>query len=155
MRRASVLGAVLLVAMAGCHHAVPDSELFNEGAVIPSGAPERVLDWKVVSSSIDAPHQTMATLFGNDAAIVSARSGAHTSYPEGSVLALVTWSQKEDAHWFGGRIPKGFQSMEVVRVTRGASSYERLEGASLEKVVVGDAAARTASILGERASVMP
>ena len=26
-------------------------------------------------------------------------------YSAGAVLALVTWTQREDPHWFGGRIP--------------------------------------------------
>jgi hypothetical protein len=32
------------------------------------------------------------------------------------VLALVTWSQREDPHWFGGRIPDNPQSVEFVEV---------------------------------------
>ncbi|WP_263381928.1 cytochrome P460 family protein [Granulicella arctica] len=152
-------GVLLLSCAVGCTHKPASSELFNETAVIPSGAPIQPLQWRVISSSIDAPHQTMSTLFGNDAAIDSARTAGHTAYPAGAVLAMVTWNQREDEHWFGGRIPKEFQSMEIVRVTAGAdgkavATYEELQGPSLQRVsAAGDA--RMDYILGQRASVMP
>jgi Cytochrome P460 len=152
------LGAlVILGLMLGCSRTPSHSEAFNVGAALPKGAPMQVLDWKVITSSIDAPNQTMSMLFGNDVAIASARSGAHTEYPAGAALALVTWTQKEDGHWFGARIPKDFKTMEVVKVAAGAdgkdaSSYEKFEGQALAGSVDE---ARMDYILGQRASVMP
>lgn len=35
-------------------------------------------------------------------------------FGEGSRLALVTWAQVEDPHWFGARIPGAFQSLELI-----------------------------------------
>ena len=79
----------------------------------------------------------MATLYGNDTAINSARLGG--TYLPGSVISLVTWSQRDDAHWFGGRIPNAVRSIEILRFAPANTyianseiappSYERYEGA--------------------------
>jgi hypothetical protein len=137
------------------------TDVINVDAALPAGTPVKPLDWRVISSSIDRGSQTMATLFGNDTAVDSARSASHTEYPPGAVLSLVTWKQKEDPHWFGARIPKEFQTMEVVRVTPGkdgkpAASYERFDGSTSHPAASPvDADARKAYILGMRASVIP
>ena len=162
MKRITGFSLLILALVVGCTRKPASTDLFNQDAAIPSGAPIQPLNWRVVTSSIDPVHQTMSTLFGNDAAIESARTPAHTAYPAGSVLALVTWSQREDEHWFGGRIPQRFQSMEIVRVTQGtdgklATTYERLEGTSLQKAsdAPADTEAKKNDILAQRASVMP
>lgn len=47
----------------------------------------------------------------------------------GAVLALVTWGQRDDPHWFGARIPDQPQAFEFVRVSAdGAKSYSRYDG---------------------------
>jgi Cytochrome P460 len=159
MRRLLILGVVVLSFSTGCSRTPPDSELFNAGAALPASAPVQALDWKVITSSIDATHETMSTLFGNDLAVASARMGK--SYPGGSVLSFVTWSQQEDRHWFGGKIPKQVQSIEVVTVTQSAdgktaSSYERFEGQGLARTVSNSSdLARMEYLLSQRASVMP
>jgi hypothetical protein len=48
------------------------------------------------------------------------------------VLALVTWAQRDDPHWFGARIPGTPESVEFVEVTvAGQSSYRRFAGTGL------------------------
>lgn len=153
--RALPLGGLLILVLAlGCTRAPLNTETFNVPAAVPATAPLQVLEWKVITSSIDAPRQTMSILFGNDAAVASARSGAE--YPAGAVLALVTWTQKEDGHWFGARIPRDFRTMEIVRVSAEAdgktASYERFEGQALAG---SEDEGRAAYIIGQRASVMP
>jgi len=107
------------------------------------------LKWKVIHSSIDPRNHTMSTLYGNK--------------EKGAALALVTWSQKEDEHWYGALIPGTILSIEQVRFegsTKDLSPplYERYEGSPLKKST-GDlsetAKARTAYILGQKASVLP
>jgi hypothetical protein len=161
MRRLVIFGAAVLLLAGGCSRTPDDSELFNGDAALPASAPVQALEWKVITSSIDAPHETMSTLFGNDMAVASARMGTRSGYPAGSVLSFVTWSQQEDRHWFGGKIPKQVMSMEVVTVAQGAdgkatSSYERFEGQGLAKVASGSGdEARMSYVLSQRASVMP
>jgi hypothetical protein len=157
MKRLLLCGTLALSLVAGCKHEAPDSELFNTGTALPEDLPVQPWQWKVITSSIDPTQQTMSTLFGNDIAIASARTGAHTEYPAGSVLALVTWTQQEDRHWFGARIPKAYKFMEVVKLTanpdgKTVSSYERFEGSGIS---VGVDAERKESILAQRAAVMP
>jgi hypothetical protein len=52
----------------------------------------------------------MVILYGNDAAVNAARKGQ--GYPAGSELALVTWAQKEDDHWYGANVPDSIVSIE-------------------------------------------
>jgi hypothetical protein len=103
----------------------------------------------------------MATLFGNELAIRAARTAETPSqYPAGAALAEVTWLQREDEHWFGGRTPQRFLSMEVVQVTtssdgKAASSYERFGPAGQRERRHGRDGARKQAILAERPSPMP
>ena len=147
----------------GCSHRTPtERDLFNVDAALPAGLPVAPLEWQVITSSIDREHHTMATLFGNGAAVTSARSAADAvTYPAGSQLALVTWVQRDDEHWFGGRIPQRFVSMELVT----GGCWERWQDCRLEYEQYGpdgrltggsdQDAAREDAILAERASFMP
>ena len=98
----------------------------------------------------------MATLYGNETAIRSLRlQGADAmtaapSYALGAVLALVTWAQRDDPHWFGARIPNAPQSIEFVEVQSESNSYSRFAGAGLAPAPTEAAteAARVKIILG-------
>ncbi len=61
-------------------------EAFNAGAALPDGLPYPVLQWRVITSSVDHAHGTMSTLYGNDAAIQYARTSSQKPYPAGAVL---------------------------------------------------------------------
>jgi hypothetical protein len=98
----------------------------------------------------------MSSLYGNDLAVSSARKGR--PYPSGAAVALVTWSQRDDPHWFGGRIPKGLVSIETLNFgPAGTPVYVRYEGSSLtKKMPAADAVAgRVQYITGQKASVLP
>ena len=58
---------------------------------------------------------------------------ASVKYPPGAVLALVTWGQREDPHWFGARIPDVPASVEFVEVggESKTDSYSRFVGSGL------------------------
>lgn len=89
----------------------------NRAAALPQSLPHQPLGWNVLTMFVDPKTRTMATLFGNDAAMHAVRAqgnsfGRSPAYPAGSVLALVTWNQREDPHWFGGRIPDSPLSVE-------------------------------------------
>lgn len=116
----------------------------------------RPMTGKVITSFADPRMGTMSTLYGNDAAVNSARSGQ--AYPAGAVLALVTWSQRQDPHWFGGRIPDSLKSIETLRYRAGNSPQYRYwqDGHSAEtEPEAGVVAERIAYIAGRKASVMP
>jgi hypothetical protein len=160
MMMAAVAALVLLPA--GCSHRTPtERDLFNVDAALPARLPVEPLEWQVITSSIDREHHTMATLFGNDVAVTSARSATGlVTYPVGSTLALVTWVQKDDGHWFGARIPQRFVSMELVTVAAGVGGkagarYERFGPDGRLANTSGQDAVREETILAERASFMP
>jgi hypothetical protein len=79
----------------------------------------------------------MSVLFGNPQADAAAnpRNGSPTTptYPAGSVLALVTWVQREDPHWFGARIPDAPQSVEFAEIAAPTlpATYRRFSGTGL------------------------
>jgi hypothetical protein len=160
MMMATVAALVLLTT--GCSHPTPtERDLFNVDAALPAGLPAQPLGWRVITSSIDRKHHTMATLFGNDVAVQSARSRTGSvTYPVGATLALVTWVQKDDGHWFGARIPQRFVSMELVTVAAGAdgkaaAKYERFDPDGRSASGSDQDAAREETIMTERASFMP
>ena len=105
----------------------------------------------------------MSTLFGNDSAVECARTHSRHDYPAGSVLALVTWTEREDPRWFGARIPATPKSVEFVRVSLDAEhrplySYEDFEGSPLKKISAQESSMpneRAAYLLAQPAAVMP
>ena len=54
-------------------------------------------------------------------------------YQPGAVLALVTWAQRDDPHWFGARIPDRPLAVEIVQVSGagGQPVYQRFHGPDL------------------------
>jgi hypothetical protein len=131
--------------------------LYDQAAFLPDSLFGRPMAGEVVTALVDPRNHSMSTLYGNNLAVKSARSGG-SGYPAGSTLALVTWSQRDDPHWFGGRIPLVLQSVEVVRyLAGGPPSYEYYQGAPLAKklpagLIVPD---RIAYISHQKAAVLP
>jgi hypothetical protein len=110
----------------------------NRAAALPASLPYQPLDWRAITMYVDRKTGTTATLYGNETAMQAVRAGGATAtkaptYPAGAVVALVTWSQRDDPHWFGGRIPDVPKSVEFVRVSdKGqAKDYSRYKGARL------------------------
>ncbi|HEV2710656.1 MAG TPA: cytochrome P460 family protein [Edaphobacter sp.] len=128
----------------------------NRAAMLPASLPYQPLDWNAITMYVDPKTHTMATLYGNDVALqIVKRSGdlANTvtapDYPPKSVLALVTWRQRDDPHWFGARIPDLPQSVEFVQVESSGrrNSYRSFGGPALQEDRKEDEAARMHFIL--------
>lgn len=79
--------------------AIPTHEetLNTRAAALPSGLPFNPLTWNAITMFVDPAKHTMSTL-----------------YSDTKTLALVTWQQRDDPHWFGGRIPDKTVSVETV-----------------------------------------
>jgi hypothetical protein len=140
------------------------AEVFNGLAALPGNLPVQPLTWRVITSSLDRAQGTMSTLFGNDLAMTHVRTDAQSPWPPGAQVALVTWKQQEDKHWFGARIPGAPVSVEVVTVSPPAQPdapagyvYESYAGTPLAKQTADDAATapRAFAIMGMRAAVLP
>ncbi len=159
------LGFGIALGAPGCSKTAPpaDSALFNREAGLPADLPFHPFDWQVVTSSLNPAEGTMSTLYGNDPAVAHARTGAPGAYPAGAVLALVTWYQKDDAHWFGGRIPARIKSIEFISVEAApdnapAYSYQDYEGIPLAQLPPPEGPtlqARIDAIVTQRAAVLP
>jgi Haem-binding domain/Cytochrome P460 len=110
----------------------------NRAAALPVSLPYQPLGWSAITMYVDPKNHAMATLYGDDAAMqaVRAQRAASTAgakapaYPAGAMLVLVTWAQRDDPHWFGGRIPDVPLSVEFVQVGTAAqaSIYRRFAG---------------------------
>jgi hypothetical protein len=114
----------------------------NAAAALPSNLPYQPLEWGVITMYVDSRNHSMSVLYGS-----------------GTVLALVTWDQREDPHWFGARIPNQVQSVEFVQVsgTQSQSGYRRYAGNGLgeEQVTSQDAAQRKQFVLGLSPAPLP
>jgi hypothetical protein len=117
----------------------------NNAAGLPTSLPFQPQAWSAITLYIDPAKRTMALLYGNDVAAqaVRSRSGG-LPYPAGSVLALVTWAQREDPHWFGARIPDKPRAVEFVQVATAGlqSSYRRFAGEALTEDASADGGKR-------------
>lgn len=129
-----------------------DDLVNSAAAALPASLPFQPLAWNPITLFVDRDRRTMSTLFGNEVAMQAARAG-HASglvpYPPGSVLALVTWAQRDDPHWFGARIPGAPLSVEFVQLpATGLPLYSRYTGTalSLQSIPATEAAARAASL---------
>ena len=123
-----------------CWKTSRDEVMNNKVAALPQSLPYLPLDRRVTTISVDPKWHTMAALYGNDAAMhaIRARSDGSrdsTLAPPGSVLALATWVQREDPHWFGGWIPDTPKSVEFVEVdaTGKRSAYRCFDGPGLSE----------------------
>jgi hypothetical protein len=158
------VGFIMAVIQFGCSgNSSRVSATLNKDAALAGNIRENPLRWGMITSTIDRSDSTMATLFGNDLAVERARSHSQQDYPAGSVISLVTWTQREDPRWFGANIPDRMKSVEFVRVSAlpnepPSYSYEEYEGSPLTKTTAQEPAVvkeRTAYILSLRAAVMP
>lgn len=140
--------AVSKIAMAGlslvfffsdCSSSEPaTAPLFNQAAQLTGQLPFNSLQWQPITSLLDSGTSTMSTLYGNDVAVKYTRTHSVHRYPDGAILALVTWSQREDPRWYGGYIPGKPQSVEFVYVHAMAGrpssySYQKYSGSPLVK----------------------
>ena len=101
-------------------HVAGEEIVNNQSAALPASLPYQPLDWRAITMYVDPNSHTMSALYGNDTAMqcVDAHSSPSgvPAYKPGSVLALVTWVQRDDPHWFGARIPAVPKSVEFVQV---------------------------------------
>jgi hypothetical protein len=134
----------------------------NRAASLPAGLPYQPLRWAAITMFVDRKSHTMSTLYGNEAAVrsVDARSGSSPTpqYGAGAVLALVTWVERDDPHWFGARVPDNPSSVEFVSVgPQGAASYRSFTGPGLAESHPDAAAVaqRTSFVTGLKPASLP
>lgn len=161
-----IAASVLLTVLVDCGHSRPaQQEVLNTEARMPV-LPVPALDWRVAAMRVDrvqdrniGPAQgRIAMLTANDQAIAHVGVGG---YPAGSVLALTTWLERDDPHWFGAKLPGTLVSLEVLRFTAGpdgppTATYVRYAGNPLREATdAATAEARKAAILAMEPAAMP
>lgn len=136
----------------------------NAAASLPASVPWAPLGWRALTMYVDPKTRRMATLYGNESAVQALeRSDARVSlpprYPPGTILGLVTWAQRDDPHWFGGRIPDTPLKVEFVQIFSGSDAdlYRVFEGEALAETHAGtqSAAQRKDFILSLRPVSLP
>jgi Haem-binding domain/Cytochrome P460 len=134
----------------------------NRAASLPASLPWQPLRWTAITMFVDRHARTMSALLGNDAAAnslnVRSASPAAPAYPQGSVVALITWAQRDDPHWFGGRIPDTPVSVEFVAVgPQNSFAYRRFDGPGLAESHPDSAsvAQRTSFLLALKPASLP
>ena len=147
-------------------HVSREEAVNNRAAGLPSSLPYQPLSWSAITMYVDPKTHTTATLYGNDTAIRAIHPGdgaasttAGPAYTSGAVLALVTWAQRDDPHWFGGRIPDVPQSVEFVEVNAAGQpgKYLRYAGTALneDRVQASTATQRTGFVVGLAPARLP
>ncbi|MDE1176933.1 MAG: hypothetical protein PW789_10050 [Edaphobacter sp.] len=143
-----------LLVLAGCNERKPEAAATNHVAALTGQLPYNPLAWKPITTLTNRAAATTSTLYGNDAAVAYARSTAGAAYPAGSVLALVTWAERDDPHWFGAKIPGKPQTVEFVSI--GAQpQYAVYRGSPLAQAASDQSGSRIDFILHLRAAVIP
>jgi hypothetical protein len=140
---------------------VTGNEVVNKNAAeLPATLPYHPLGWSAIAMYVDPIDHTTATLYGNEAAMQAvnmsranlANGSTGPAYYAGAVLALVVWTQRDDPHWYGGRIPNVPVSVEFVQVPNGKQGavYRRFAGIGLTEQVASESmsAERTKFMLG-------
>lgn len=164
MKRTCLVAVVLTLCLVACAGDEPKiSATFNQDASLSGELPANPLQWRVITSAINSADSTMSTLYGNDVAVQYARTNSRHDYPTGSILSLVTWTQREDSRYFGAKIPDEVKSVEFVFVQasedgRSTYSYQVYEGKPLKRVIAQEGPNPTsdaAYLLSQRAAVMP
>jgi hypothetical protein len=98
----------------------------NAAARLPASLPYQPLTWHPISLFTDPVDHTTSILFGNGVALNTSNAA---TYPAGTVLALVSWTERDDPHWFGARIPDLPVSVEFVRISpEGKQIYQDFQG---------------------------
>lgn len=134
---------------------VNGEEVANQlAAKLPGGFSEQPLTWSPITLYVDPRSRTTALLLGNDQAVhaIDPHRGKAPDYPPGAELALITWAQRDDPHWFGARIPAQAVVTEFVTVEAAGKSYRRFGGSG---TAVQQEAERRDFILGLAPAELP
>ncbi len=72
-------------------------------------------NWRVLAVSHREDNNSLRTILGNDVAIAAARAGNTNPWPDGSVLAKVSWKRVPLDAFPGAFVPGDFMQVEFMR----------------------------------------
>jgi hypothetical protein len=131
---------------------VPGQEVLNNAAAnLPKDLLFDPLAGRPLSLYIDPRAHTISVLFA-----VDTEAGATPAMPVNNPqVALVTWTERDDPHWFGARIADQVVAVEVVRNSPGTPpEYRRYAGAAAV-APIQTPADRASLIAGLRPASLP
>lgn len=118
--------SLIITAISSCHpnKSEVNKALYNESASFSGklGALDAttVLNWHMVTLLKDTKSKEISVLYANDLAFKAVQS-KDGHYQAGSGLALVTWLEKPDIHWFGATIPGEITSIKQINMVQDPS----------------------------------
>jgi hypothetical protein len=102
-----------------------DEVLDNAAARLPKGLASNPLSWSPVTIYSDPQKHTISVLFADTKEI----GAGVTPAAGGPEVALVTWTERDDPHWFGARIADTVVSVEIVRINSSKeTTHKRFSG---------------------------
>jgi hypothetical protein len=118
MKNSTILYLIVLVFfLYSCIYNPRVNKLINTKESIPSSFDFIHSDLNALATFINKKERTMSMLYGNSLAMKTAKEDENKIH-DGEVLALVTWQQQFDDHWYGAKIPGNIQSIEVTKSLR-------------------------------------
>ena len=71
-------------------------------------------DWRVLGVSHRLDKKFVRSILGNDIAIAAARSGKTGPWPDGSIIAKLSWKEQTHANWPNAVVPGEFAGAEAM-----------------------------------------
>ncbi len=71
-------------------------------------------DWRLLGVSHRLDKHYVRAILGNDAAIAAARSGKTKPWPDGTIIAKVSWKEQTHAQWPQAVVPGEFAGAEAM-----------------------------------------
>lgn len=105
-----IAGFALIFLMNICHSAAAEVAPALNGIEFPKGYSR----WQTIGLSHRIDKNLMRTILGNEVAVKAAKTGGSQSWPEGTVLAKVSWQQKNDENWPQAIVPGEFYQVEIM-----------------------------------------
>ncbi len=102
----NILSFTVLLAFITLSHAEMVKDISGEKITIPNG----YKNFRLISVSQRSDDQTLRAILGNDEAINAVRSGKINPWPNGTILAKVTWKYKQSDKFPAATIPSEFAS---------------------------------------------
>jgi hypothetical protein len=104
----SLVAMSLVAAIASVAHAEPTN------TVTDKPVHGEYIDWRVLSVSHRLDKKYVRSIVGNDVAINAARAGKTQPWPDGSVLAKLSWKEETHPNWPQAVVPGAFVNAEAM-----------------------------------------
>lgn len=72
------------------------------------------IDWRVLGVSHRLDKKYVRSILGNDTAIHAARSGKTAPWPDGSIIAKLSWKEETHPNWPNAIVPGEFAGAEAM-----------------------------------------